>query len=91
MSRVVHAHGTGADRREGGIEQGHFNALPDAVALTREQRDDDTDDGLKSGIVGRDRDGGIHRPVGLRSMWSIRGCCGSDYAFESAHLRPRIV
>ena len=36
MRGVMHAHSTGADRWEGGIEQGHFNALPDAVALSRE-------------------------------------------------------
>src|SRR5919108_2519618 len=39
--RIVHMHGTGADGWEGGVEQGHLNALSNAIALAREQSDDD--------------------------------------------------
>ena len=91
MGRIMDLHGTGTNGWKRGIEQGHLNVLPDTVAAACNQGHDDAHDALEGGIVGRDSDGGIHRTVGLGIMWSISGRCGPDDAFESAHLRPRII
>ena len=91
VGRVMDAHGTGADRWERGMKQRHLDPLPDAVAVPREQRHDDADDGLKGSIVGGDRDGSVDGAVDTGSRRAIGRCGSPDDPLEGAHLGAWII